>query len=307
VRGHARHRQPVAGLLAELQVAAAARGRNRVERAAIEGGPLAERLNDRTLRQLKQRVALRAELRPLTAHQTAEYLAGRISAAGGLAAQVFTRQAVVAICDRSRGIPRTISVIADNALLSAFALQLRMKGRGAVNDLQLKLVDASGDNVWWVNRPSFPLPRSLTNVTFQSRHFSFAWGPTADRTLARTASLELVVAAGQGGKGALCVSRLRVEEREVPPAVWPEPLVREQAGMLELDYRRTRELNGLTLEWPGRARPTSYDVLASDDEWNLVHVEELDAAYGQPADTREVLAEVVDGAAFGNDCFDDFS
>jgi general secretion pathway protein A len=86
---------------------------------------LAERLNDRSLRQLKQRVALRAELRPLTAHQTAEYLGGRIRAAGGLAAQVFTRQAVVAICERSRGIPRTISVIADNALVSAFALQLR--------------------------------------------------------------------------------------------------------------------------------------------------------------------------------------
>jgi type II secretory pathway predicted ATPase ExeA len=86
---------------------------------------LAERLNDRSLRQLKQRVALRAELRPLTAHQTAEYLAGRIRAAGGLASQVFTRQAVMTIYERSRGIPRTISVIADNALLSAFALQLR--------------------------------------------------------------------------------------------------------------------------------------------------------------------------------------
>ena len=92
----------------------------------IAGQPeLADRLNDRSLRQLKQRVALRAELRPLTAHQTAAYLAGRIKAAGGVAAQVFTRQAVMAIQERSRGIPRTISVIADNALLSGFALQLR--------------------------------------------------------------------------------------------------------------------------------------------------------------------------------------
>src|SRR6185369_15164355 len=58
---------------------------------------------------------------------------------------------------------------------AAFALQLRMKGYGAVNDFQVKLLDASGEDVWWVNRPAFPLPRSLTDVTFKSRHFSFAW------------------------------------------------------------------------------------------------------------------------------------
>ena len=155
---------------------------------------------------------------------------------------------------------------------AAFALQLRLKGRGSVNDLQVKLVDASGDNVWWVNRPGFPLPRSLTDVTFRSRHFSFAWGPTPDRTLERTETLELVVARRQGGKGALCVSRVRVQEREADPAVWPEPLVRRQAGTLDLDYRRPREFNGLTLQWPGPARPESYDVLASEDaqRWRLL-------------------------------------
>jgi hypothetical protein len=148
---------------------------------------------------------------------------------------------------------------------AAFALQLRVKGSGARNDLQVKLADASGDNVWWVNRPAFPVPASETDVTFKSRHFSFAWGPAADHTLRRTASLELVVAARQGGKGALCVSRVRVEEREPDPAVWPAPVVRSGTGTLDLDYRRARDFNGIALQWPGPARPASYDVLASDD------------------------------------------
>ena len=88
----------------------------------LAGQPeLAERLNDRTLRQLKQRVALRCELRPLTLHETAAYLAGRIKAAGGVGAQVFTREAVTKIFESAHGVPRVISVIADNALLSAFA------------------------------------------------------------------------------------------------------------------------------------------------------------------------------------------
>lgn len=88
----------------------------------IAGQPeLSDLLNDRALRQLKQRIALRCELRPLTLQETAAYLAGRIRAAGGVGAQVFTREAVTLLHERSLGIPRTISVIADNALLTGFA------------------------------------------------------------------------------------------------------------------------------------------------------------------------------------------
>ena len=92
----------------------------------IAGQPeLAERLNDRTIRQLKQRISLRCELRPLTLQETAAYIAGRIRAAGGVGAQVFTREAVTLLHERSQGIPRTISVIADNALLTGFAMDRR--------------------------------------------------------------------------------------------------------------------------------------------------------------------------------------
>jgi general secretion pathway protein A len=88
----------------------------------IAGQPeLADRLNEEVLRQLKQRIALRCELRQLTLPETAGYIAGRIRAAGGVGAQVFTREAVALIHKRSQGIPRTISVIADNALLGGFA------------------------------------------------------------------------------------------------------------------------------------------------------------------------------------------
>ena len=88
----------------------------------IAGQPeLASRLNDRALRQFKQRVALRCELKPLTPQETAAYVVGRIRAAGGVAAEVFTRQAVTMMHDRAQGLPRTISVIADNALLGGYA------------------------------------------------------------------------------------------------------------------------------------------------------------------------------------------
>lgn len=102
----------------------------------IAGQPeIARRLNDVALRQLKQRIALRCELQPLTLVETAAYLAGRIRAAGGVGAQVFTREAVGLIHQHARGIPRTISVIADNALLSGFATGERPVSSATVREV----------------------------------------------------------------------------------------------------------------------------------------------------------------------------
>jgi len=83
---------------------------------------LRDRLNESGLRQLKQRVTLRCEIESFTPHETAGYISHRVRTAGGDAARLFTREAVLLIHDRSRGIPRTISVLCDNALLTGFAL-----------------------------------------------------------------------------------------------------------------------------------------------------------------------------------------
>src|SRR5262249_55466920 len=72
-----------------------------------------------------QRVALRCELRPLTLHETAAYVLSRVRAAGGVAAQVFTSNAVTLIHEAAGGLPRTINVIADNALLTGLAADQR--------------------------------------------------------------------------------------------------------------------------------------------------------------------------------------
>lgn len=82
---------------------------------------LGDRLNQPSLRQLKQRVALRCEVAALSLAETAAYIAHRIRSAGGDAGRLFSREAVVLVHQCSRGIPRTVSVMCDNALLCAFA------------------------------------------------------------------------------------------------------------------------------------------------------------------------------------------
>lgn len=83
---------------------------------------LGTRLEDPCLRQLKQRVALRCEITPFSLPETAAYIATRIDKAGGSAIRLFTREAVMRIHEHSGGIPRTISVICDNALFHGLAL-----------------------------------------------------------------------------------------------------------------------------------------------------------------------------------------
>lgn len=89
----------------------------------LAGQPeLGIRLNDPELRSLKQRVSLRCEIAPFTLQETAAYVAARVRTAGGEPTHLFSREAVVAIHEHSRGIARTVNVICDNALLSGFAL-----------------------------------------------------------------------------------------------------------------------------------------------------------------------------------------
>jgi general secretion pathway protein A len=102
----------------------------------LAGQPeLVDRLNEPTLRQLKQRVAIRSALMPLEGPEVAAYVAARIQRAGGTPAQLFSQEAVLAIAELARGIPRVISVICDNALIHGLALGRRPVTRDIVEEV----------------------------------------------------------------------------------------------------------------------------------------------------------------------------
>jgi general secretion pathway protein A len=106
-------------LLANLETETA-----KLVNVVLVGQPeLSDRLNEPSLRQFKQRVVLRCSLPPLDLESTASYIASRLRVVGAVADEVFTRDAVRAIYEASRGIPRTIGVICENALLAGYAAQ----------------------------------------------------------------------------------------------------------------------------------------------------------------------------------------
>jgi general secretion pathway protein A len=102
----------------------------------LAGQPeLAGRLNEPGLRQLKQRIGLRCELAPLDFPETAAYIAGRLRIAGGQPAAIFSREAILAIHETSRGIARTINVVCDNALIGGFAAQVKPVTKSIVEEV----------------------------------------------------------------------------------------------------------------------------------------------------------------------------
>lgn len=81
---------------------------------------LKEMLKEERLRQLRQRVQVYFDLRPLNADETAAYIRHRISLAGSSGRPNFTPRACLSIYRASKGIPRNINKLCDKALLSAF-------------------------------------------------------------------------------------------------------------------------------------------------------------------------------------------
>ncbi len=117
-------------------------GSDKLLQIVLTGQPeLADRLNQVSLRQLKQRIALRCVLNPLDKTETGAYIAARIWMASANDLTLFTEEAIDIIYEASQGIPRTISVICDNSLVAGFALGERPIGRDTVlevcNDFDL--------------------------------------------------------------------------------------------------------------------------------------------------------------------------
>ncbi len=186
-------------------------------------------------------------------------------------------------------------------LPSNYEIRFWLRADAPMNDLQVKFVDASGDNVWWFHQRDFDFPREWREVRIRRRQIEFAWGPTRDRALQRVARLEFVIAAGRGGgSGTIYFSDLVLHELAPEAASWPAPSVVASsylpraepalaldgtvatawrsdpaagaAQTLTIDFSRPREFGGLIVRWRGPAYASNYEVQFSDDgeRWRTV-------------------------------------
>ncbi|HXC49258.1 MAG TPA: AAA family ATPase [Candidatus Limnocylindrales bacterium] len=96
--------------------------KEKILQIVLSGQPeLEEKLRRPNLRQLRQRIGVRATLKPMRSDEIRAYVETRLRSAGGQKAELFTSAALMRCWQASQGIPRVINVICDNAMMVAFA------------------------------------------------------------------------------------------------------------------------------------------------------------------------------------------
>jgi hypothetical protein len=180
----------------------------------------------------------------------------------------------------------------DLDLPANYRFTFRLRGACRPNNLEFKLVDSSGANVWWCNRRDFAFPLHWEIETIQKRHISFAWGPAGGGEIRHVAAIELAVTAGQGGSGTVWLDDLELTALPLPTEHPPRPIasarseragrrasfavdgdtttwwasgVRDPRPILDLDLGIEREFGGLTIDWADGMHARDYVVETSLD------------------------------------------
>jgi len=111
------------GVLEELRLLSNLEtSKEKILQIVLSGQPeLEEKLRRPNLRQLRQRIGVRATLKPMRSDEIRAYVETRLRSAGGQKAELFTAAALLRCWKASQGIPRVINVICDNAMMIAFA------------------------------------------------------------------------------------------------------------------------------------------------------------------------------------------
>jgi general secretion pathway protein A len=117
-------------------------GDSKLVQVILAGQPELERkLEKPTLRQLGQRIAVRARLEPLGADETAAYVRHRLRVAGASDVDLFTNTALATVWRRTGGLPRLINILCEQSLVNAFGANKKRVGElfveEAVHDLGL--------------------------------------------------------------------------------------------------------------------------------------------------------------------------
>jgi general secretion pathway protein A len=135
-------------VLEELRVVASLAGdESRLLQIVLVGQPdLLDVLAAANLRQLDQRISLKALLKPLERDDVEQYIAHRLTVAGESVSVVFEPAAVKRVHELSAGVPRIINLLCDRALMAGVE-------RG-MHEIPPELIDVAADMVSFRRRPA---------------------------------------------------------------------------------------------------------------------------------------------------------
>ncbi len=153
-----------------------------------------------------------------------------------------------------------------------YRFTFRVRGNCPNENLEFKLADASGDNVWWCNQRDVTFSPAGVEMKLKKRHISFAWGPLGGGEAKHVAAIEFAITAGKGGKGTVWIENLRMEPLPKPDTTWREVVSGawssrrgEREPALVMDLGAAREFGGLVIDWAAGRHARDYAVELSVD------------------------------------------
>ena len=154
---------------------------------------------------------------------------------------------------------------------------------GQTNDLELKLVDSSGQNVWRHVQRNLQPPARWKRFQHREPRDRVRLGSGERRGPQELGAIELAIVAREGGAGTLWVSDLRIEDhspltgarasassalpgfdadRALAGSGWiPSP--DDARPWIAVDFAETRRLGGLIIDWRDGAPASGFRVRAS--------------------------------------------
>ncbi len=170
----------------------------------------------------------------------------------------------------------------------SYSFGFNIRGLAPANSFEFKLVDETNQNVWRYRVETFDFPEEWQPLQIRSSQIVFAWGPLGGGPPRRVAAIELVIAAGPGGKGTVWVDDLRFQDdtyRLTPvvqassalPGHEPQNVltpseatswqseVSDEPQWLLIDFQQEREYGGLVIEWEKGFQARQFDVQVSVD------------------------------------------
>jgi general secretion pathway protein A len=120
--------------------------REKLIQTVLVGQPeLDNKLARRDMRQVNQRVALRARLAPLSLDESIEYIEHRLLASGAAdPTQILSTEAAWRIVEAAQGIPRAINILADNVLIAGLGAGQQPIGAWLADNAIREFVGKSG-------------------------------------------------------------------------------------------------------------------------------------------------------------------
>ncbi len=181
-------------------------------------------------------------------------------------------------------------------LPESYSFSFQIRGNAPSNIFEFKLMDPSDKNVWRYRVESFDFHAEWQPVHIGNNQIEFAWGPLGGGPATTVTAMELVIAAGPGGRGTIWIDSIYYSDdtyRLTPsvaassalPGYAPDHALdlssntswrstaEDDAPWLLIDFLQEREYGGLIIQWEDGFAPEQFSIDISSDgsAWEAVY------------------------------------